>query len=132
MTDIKRKHSKQREAIRTHLMGRCDHPTADDIYQSLRLTQPRLSLGTVYRNLSLLAELGDIQRITTGDGREHFDGNPRPHDHFLCRKCGAVKDIPGTERAPEDPCEIPGFSGLITDKTILYGGYCQSCRPELS
>ena len=62
------RYSKQRESIKNYLCGREDHPTADMIYTSIREEYPNISLGTIYRNLSLLVEIGEIQKITT-DGR---------------------------------------------------------------
>ena len=62
------KYSRQREAIKSFLMTRKDHPTADVVYHSLRADFPNISLGTVYRNLSLLSDLGEIQKITVNEG----------------------------------------------------------------
>lgn len=61
------KYSRQRESIKVCLQGRKDHPTADMLYTDVRKEFPNISLGTVYRNLSLLSELGEIKRLTTGD-----------------------------------------------------------------
>ena len=69
------KHSRQRDCIKEFLMGRYDHPTADMVYAHVREEFPHISLGTVYRNLSLLSELGEIQKITC-EGPDRFDGNP--------------------------------------------------------
>ena len=66
------KYSRQREAIKSFLMTRKDHPTADVVYHSLRADFPNISLGTVYRNLTLLADLGEIARLRLGDGVDHF------------------------------------------------------------
>ena len=66
------RYSKQRESIKNYLCGREDHPTADMIYTSIREEYPNISLGTIYRNLSLLVEIGEIQKITT-DGADRFD-----------------------------------------------------------
>ena len=67
------KYSRQRESIKACLMNRHDHPTADALYASIREEYPNISLGTVYRNLNLLVETGEIQRLTCGDGADHFD-----------------------------------------------------------
>ena len=72
------KYSRQRESIKACLMNRHDHPTADALYASIREEYPNISLGTVYRNLNLLVETGEIQRLTCGDGADHYDGVPRP------------------------------------------------------
>ena len=79
------KYSRQRESIKNYLCGREDHPTADMIYTSIRREYPRISLGTVYRNLSLLTESGEIQKITT-DGADRFDAKVAPHSHFVCKR----------------------------------------------
>ena len=87
------KYSRQRESIKVCLQGRKDHPTADMLYTDVRKEFPNISLGTVYRNLSLLSELGEIKRLTTGDGPDRFDGDTSTHHHFICRKCHCVTDL---------------------------------------
>ena len=67
------KYSRQRESIKEFLQGRTDHPTADTVYTNIREIYPNISLGTVYRNLALLASLGEIQKITCEDGADRFD-----------------------------------------------------------
>ena len=69
------KYSRQRESIKASLMNRKDHPTADAVYASIREEFPNISLGTVYRNLNLLVALGEVQKLTFGDGKDHFDGD---------------------------------------------------------
>ena len=88
------KYSRQRESIKACLMARHDHPTADAIYASIREEFPNISLGTVYRNLNLLVELGEIRKLRCGDGADHFDADMRPHYHFMCRECGCIEDLP--------------------------------------
>ena len=78
------KRSRQREMIKSFLMGRKDHPTADVIYSNLKQQDPNLSLGTVYRNLTLLSDMGEILRLRVGDGVDHFDADTPEHYHFVC------------------------------------------------
>ena len=87
------KHSRHREAIVRFLMTRKDHPTAEVIYNNIKQEYPKISLGTVYRNLSLLAEIGEIQKITCGDSSDHFDANINPHPHFVCKECFRIIDL---------------------------------------
>ena len=87
------KHSKQRDAIKNFLMNRYDHPTAETVYLGIKDEFPNISLGTVYRNLSLLSEIGEIQKLSTGIGPDRFDGNPKQHYHFICNSCGSVLDL---------------------------------------
>ena len=79
------KYSRQRESIKASLMSRKDHPTADAVYASIREEFPNISLGTVYRNLNLLVELGEAQKLAFGDGKDHFDADTSLHYHFVCR-----------------------------------------------
>ena len=69
------KYSKQRTVIKEFLQTRKDHPTADVVYNAVRKDYPNISLGTVYRNLMLLSEIGEIQKLRVGDGLEHFDAD---------------------------------------------------------
>lgn len=87
------KYSRQRESIKEFLMTRTDHPTADTVYHQLRKIYPNISLGTVYRNLALLADIGEIQKICTGDGADRFDGQIKPHYHVICTRCHQVMDL---------------------------------------
>ena len=80
------KYSRQRESIKNFLLSRYDHPTADTIYMNVREEFPNISLGTVYRNLALLTELGEVVKITSAEGADRFDGHVEPHSHFICKK----------------------------------------------
>ena len=79
--------SQQRERIYQTVLESRAHPTAEMVYQQLKPEMPRLSLGTVYRNLQQMAREG---RLTELDGPvTRFDAVTRPHTHFRCRACGA-------------------------------------------
>ena len=94
------KRSRQREAIRQCLTGRYDHPTAETVYMSIKDEFPNISLGTVYRNLSLLSDLGEIQKITVSGGPDRFDGNPAPHYLQRVWMCdGSGHAFPGTVKS---------------------------------
>ena len=69
------------------------HPTAEWIYQQARQEIPGLSLGTVYRNLNLLRDNGEILELNYGSNQSHYDGRPENHYHFMCRECGRVFDV---------------------------------------
>ena len=118
--------SRQREIILKELCSLRCHPTADELYERVRKVLPRISLGTVYRNLELLTENGVILKLGPGD-RRRFDGNSRPHPHIRCLACGRVDDI-----APElDPPavaeeELRGYQ--ITGCNIEFVGICPDCR----
>ena len=122
------KFSRQRESIRENLLNRTDHPTADMIYSDIRRIYPNVSLGTVYRNLALLSEQGEIAKITTTDGILRYDGNLAPHSHFICKSCGKIIDL-----APADAEKIKkqaqkDFTGRIEECDITFYGLCGSCK----
>ena len=121
------KRSKQRESIMSFLSGRTDHPTAEFIYSHLREEMPNLSLGTVYRNLALLAELGEIQKISTGVGPDHFDGNPKPHNHFYCTDCGSIIDLEMENINYIDELAAKGFPGQLKGHVTYFYGKCPDC-----
>jgi len=122
------KRSRQREAIRQNLMGRCDHPTAETVYMSIKDEFPNISLGTVYRNLSLLSDLGEIQKISVSGGADRFDGNPVPHYHFSCRKCGCVMDLDLARQDNLNQLAAEHFPGVVEDHKIVFSGICPSCK----
>ena len=123
---VVRRYSRQREAILTHLKGRCDHPSADQVYADLRETLPNLSLGTVYRNLNALSGSGDVLRFTV-NGKEHFDGNITPHSHFICLNCGAILDIfDATQNKVKAQMEKE-LGCFVSGVQILVYGKCNAC-----
>lgn len=121
------KFSRQRQAILEYLCSTKEHPTADTVYTYVRERCPNISLGTVYRNLNLLTQEGEILRLTCGDGSDHFDGNPAPHYHFLCTECGAVWDLDMEPLTHINIIAAAGFSGMIEGHTLLFHGKCPHC-----
>lgn len=121
------KYSRQRERIREFLLSRKDHPTADTVYQNMRRQSPNISLGTVYRNLTLLADMGEINRLRLGGGVDHFDGDTSPHCHFLCTECGGISDLKadGIDGMAELAGE--GFDGQIAGHVTYFYGVCRNC-----
>lgn len=121
------KFSRQREAIKAFLSTRTDHPTAETVYANIRNDCPNISLGTVYRNLSLLASLGEIMKIHCNDNSDHFDPNTEQHYHFQCQKCNAVSDIPYPMEERLNEVAAQEFDGHIDGHTILFYGTCSGC-----
>lgn len=122
------KNSKQREAIRTVLMETKSHPSAETVYQMLKATYPNISLATVYRNLNLLTELGEITKVPGTTGSDRFDGNVAPHIHFFCTDCNAILDLPSSEDdADKDTIMQESFPGKITGHVTSYYGLCPDC-----
>ncbi len=121
------KRSKQREAIIAYLRMHKNHPTADMVYQDIRSTIPNISLGTVYRNLSLLSERGEILRLSCDGKTDRFDADTRPHYHFICKECGCVQDIDLPYQESLDILASESFSGTIASHTLLFEGLCSDC-----
>ncbi|SHI20574.1 Fur family transcriptional regulator, peroxide stress response regulator [Sporobacter termitidis DSM 10068] len=92
MNSIK-KHSRKREAILEKICSTTTHPSAVWVYEELRKEIPDLSLGTVYRNISVFKDEGLIISVGVVNGQERFDGNVEEHTHFICLDCGDVLDV---------------------------------------
>jgi len=86
--------TRQRRIILEELRKNNSHPSADEIYEIVRRRIPRISLGTVYRNLEILAERGEIQKLETSGSLKRFDGNPKKHYHIRCIGCDRIVDAP--------------------------------------
>lgn len=125
------KYSRQRESIKNFLMKRTDHPTAETIYENVRKEYPRISLGTVYRNLALLTDIGEIQTISTGVGPDRFDGNAKPHYHFICKGCGQVIDLRLQDLEHINLLAQHGFHGSIESHTVFFFGSCEQCLKKI-
>lgn len=126
------KYSRQREAIKNYLMDTKAHPTADTIYAELKKVYPSISLGTVYRNLNLLADQGEINKIPTSDGGIRFDYDTSEHCHLLCEKCGRVEDISLDQELISAINEQAqgAYDGLIKNHEIQFFGLCKKCRQQ--
>lgn len=83
----------QRLAIYRFILSRSDHPTADQIYQALIKDYPTISLGTIYKTLHLLKELGLIQELGFNEGAVRYDPNVELHINLVCTKCGRISDF---------------------------------------
>lgn len=121
------KHSRQRDCIKDFLANRCDHPTAETVYLNVRKEFPNISLGTVYRNLSLLTKLGEIRKLSTGTGPDRFDGNISPHYHIFCTECGNVLDLEIENIDHINTLASSGFDGEIEGHVTYFFGKCRNC-----
>ncbi len=118
--------SRQRETILTELCKVKTHPTADEVYEMVRKIMPRISLGTVYRNLDFLSNQGVVLRLGGAGTQKRFDGNPVPHPHLRCSVCGRVEDVEYPLSLPELPDgETMGYTDLRCD--VEFVGVCPQC-----
>ena len=123
------KYSRQQESIKHYLMSTREHPTADTVYMHVKKDFPNISLGTVYRNLNLLTDIGEAIKISTPDGGDRFDGRIEPHNHFLCTKCGRLLDLDLDMHSIEEANRMAAenFDGIITSSSTLFYGECSDC-----
>ena len=123
-----KRHSKKREAILELIRSTKIHPGAQWVYDRLKPEFPDLSLGTVYRNISIFRQEGLLAFVGVVNGEERFDGTAESHPHVCCTACGVIADLDGTkfqETLTRLPIEIPGFS-IDVRNTVFYG-ICAKC-----
>ena len=118
------RHSRQRELILDIITGNTTHPTADAIYVAAREREPNISLGTVYRNLKVLAEDNKLVTLETQDKKIHYDYNVLPHGHFICDRCGKIYDM-FYEDGQIGELNARGFS--VSGAKCVYYGVCAEC-----
>ncbi|GAV23082.1 Fur family transcriptional regulator [Carboxydothermus pertinax] len=122
--------TRQKKVIIDILKNTKSHPTADWIYEQARKIIPDISLGTVYRNLRLLTQMGEILELNYGSSYSRFDGNPLPHYHFVCEKCGRVFDVdlPIFSNLNQEVEAQTGF--LVKNHRLEFYGTCLDCRQK--
>ena len=123
----KLRRSYQREMIYQYLCMHKDHPSAEMIYADLRKKIQGLSLGTVYRNLKLLEEIGKIRKVISHQGSERYDAICGDHVHFICQGCGSIRDMTDVD-ADSLRESIPLREGYRVSKLDLaVTGFCPQC-----
>ena len=125
------KQFRKRNAILSYLQSTTEHPSAEMVYAGLKPEIPDLSLGTVYRNLSLFRQQGLATSVATVKGVERFDGNTSPHVHFLCTACDAVIDlaemqVPDSLRSMAEGCS----GGQVAQCQLSFSGLCRNCAKD--
>ncbi|MFC1818526.1 Fur family transcriptional regulator [Thermodesulfobacteriota bacterium] len=120
----------QRQVILEELQKVTSHPTASDVFDMVRKRLPRIGLGTVYRNLDLLAERGVIKKIEVGGEQKRFDGDTSPHYHIRCVKCNRVEDIFIERHRELEKNAASCCNYKILDHHVQFSGICSECLPE--
>ena len=122
------KHFRKRNAILSYLQRTDSHPSAEMVYNQLKAEIPDLSLGTVYRNLSMFKQQGIIASLGTVNCVERFDGNTAPHVHFVCDNCDSVLDLPMLD-VPEDLASAAAeqLGGYVNTCQLTFTGVCKDC-----
>ena len=122
------KQFRKRNAILDYLRHTDTHPSAEMVFHHLKRSIPDLSLGTVYRNLSMFKEKGEITSLGTVNGVERFDGNTAPHVHFVCTGCDAVADLPRIAVPEALNQEVhTQTGGQINMCQLTFIGQCKKC-----
>ncbi len=118
----------QREVILKELRKSCSHPTADELYDLVKKTLPRISLATVYRNLEILSEAGIISKIEVSGRQKRYDAVTEPHHHIFCVKCHRIDNLDGY-RSEIDLQEIIACEDyLVTGYRLNITGICPECE----
>jgi len=122
------RNSKQKETILRILKGITSHPTADWLYEEVRKEIPHISLGTVYRNLSVLKQEGKILELDLAGTVRRFDGHVQNHYHFRCERCDYVVDVdePVNKEIDKKLARKTGFK--VSHHILEFRGVCKDCQ----
>lgn len=118
----------QRQIILEELGKVTSHPTANEVYDMVRRRLPRIGLGTVYRNLELLADSGVILKLEVGGTQKRFDATVEPHYHIRCSMCGKVDDIDIPVQEHINQAATAASSYKVLGHHIEFSGICRSCQ----
>lgn len=121
------RYSKQRSAILDCIETSYNHPTADMVYQAIKKDIPSISLGTIYRNLNSLSELGLIRKIVTPDDKVSFDKKGLPHNHIHCEKCHTLYDISDKEFNLIEENVLKETGHKLNSTNSIFVGICHNC-----
>jgi len=122
--------TRQLTAVYDALQDDHSHPSAEEIHRRVQKVSPRVSLGTVYRNLQRLTEEGKIRTVRLGERNARYDPTLEEHDHFICQRCGRVDDVwlKRDRHVNVTPLVARGF--IIIDQSLAVHGLCPQCGPR--
>ena len=123
---MERRNTRQRQLILEAVRSHCDHPTAEQIYRDVAEQAPTISKGTVYRNLSVLAQEGELTQVEAPDA-SRFDLRQDRHHHLVCSACGAVVDAPVVYQEQLDTLAARESGFIVTGHHTIFQGLCPSC-----
>jgi len=120
--------TRQRKAILDELASTDSHPTADELYDRLRVNLPRISLSSVYRNLEALSRAGMVRTLKVAGSQKRFDADTREHYHVRCSSCGRVADLPFEPmlQLDKEAARLSGFD--VTGHRLKFIGVCPQCK----
>ncbi len=120
----------QRQIILEELGKVTSHPTANEVYDMVRRRLPRIGLGTVYRNLELMADIGIILKLEVGGTQKRFDATVEPHYHIRCSSCGKVNDVHMAIQEQINEMAETASNYKILGHHIEFSGICENCSKE--
>lgn len=130
----KRRNTHQKSIIYETVISNCGrHMSADDIYNLVSKSYPKISKATVYRNLNVLSEEGKICKIVLNPSfiEQRFDDNITKHSHAICKRCGKVVDVVLSEEDSLEENAISGEKGFeLLSHEIIFEGICRECRDK--
>lgn len=122
------KYSKQRNMILKTVSENPIHPNADQVYSQIKEQNPTISLGTVYRNLNLLSEIGLLRRISVPNGSDRFDGRLDRHFHIICENCGKVTDVENNLELDIETYVESKSGYKVKEIDVVMFGLCPDCK----
>lgn len=122
--------TRQRQCILEELKATQTHPTAEEICQLVRRRLPKISLGTVYRNLEILASCNLIQKLELTGCQRRFDGNVANHYHARCTSCGCVQDLHLEQIRFDEDLLRAATNFEIFSHRVEFFGLCHNCQRD--
>tara|TARA_Y100000034_G_C6883785_1_gene405453 strand:+ start:1029 stop:1421 length:393 start_codon:yes stop_codon:yes gene_type:complete len=124
--DKQRRNTIQREKIKQTLCSVKTHPTAESVYNQVKKEIPQITLATVYRNLNLLADQGEILKLEINK-EFHYDGDISSHQHCVCRNCGQISDVFHKEISEYALKKVENNNFALDNVTVIFHGICIDC-----
>lgn len=127
---MKRRNTIQRNLVLEAIHTMKSHVTAEEVFEFIRKKHPHIGKGTIYRNLGILAEEGEIRRVEIPDGPDRFDFTLKDHYHVRCIRCGEVFDVT-MDVLSDLMSKVRGPQGMeFLDYDISFKGICPDCRTK--
>jgi Fe2+ or Zn2+ uptake regulation protein len=124
---VSERRTRQLAAVYDVVYASHDHPTAEEVCARVRRKLPRISLGTVYRNLQKLAAGQRVRIVQLAHRTARYDGMIEEHDHFVCERCGAVTDLLRQARTGPTSATLSRAGYAVRAHALTYYGLCPTC-----